>query len=159
MDAAFAVHEDMRSHSGATMTLGKGMVISGSTKQKINTRSSTEAELVPMDDYVSKVLWTKLFIETQGFTIRENIVLRDNTSCMKLEKNGKWSSGRRTKHLKIKYFYVTDLIKRNEIELRYCPTGKMIGDYMTKPFVGCKFKRFRSEIMNLPDSVSRSVLE
>ena len=159
VDAAFAVHEDMRSHSGATMTLGKGMVISGSTKQKINTRSSTEAELVAMDDYVSKVLWTKLFIEAQGFTIRENIVLRDNTSCMKLEKNGKWSSGKRTRHLKIKYFYVTDLIERNEIELRYCPTGKMIGDYMTKPLVGCKFKRFRSEIMNLPDSVSRSVLE
>ena len=65
VDAAFAVHEDMRSHSGATMTLGKGMVISGSTKQKINARSSTEAELVGKDDYVSKVLWTKLFIEEQ----------------------------------------------------------------------------------------------
>ena len=83
-----------------------------------------------MDDYVSKVLWTKLFIEAQGSTIHENIVLRDNTSSMKLESNGKWSSGRRTRHLKIKYFYVTDLIKRNEIQLKYCPTCKMIGDYM-----------------------------
>lgn len=159
VDAAFAVHEDMRSHSGATMTLGKGMVTSGSTKQKINTRSSTEAELVGMDDYVSKVLWTKLFIEAQGFTIHENIVLRDNTSSMKRESNGKWSSGKRTRHLKIKYFYVTDLIKRNEIELKYCPTGKMVADYMTKPLVGWKFKQFRNEIMNLPDSASRSVLE
>ena len=34
-NAAFGVHEDMRSHSCATMTLGKGMVISGSIKQKL----------------------------------------------------------------------------------------------------------------------------
>ena len=65
------------------------MVISGSTKQKINTRSSTEAELAGMDDYVSKVLWTKLFIEAQKFTINQNIVFRDDTSSMKLEENGK----------------------------------------------------------------------
>jgi len=78
---------------------------------------------------------------------------------MKLEVNGKWSSDKRTRHLKIKYFYVTDLIKRNEIELKYCPTEKMIADYMTKPLVGSKFKHFRKEIMNFPDSTSRSVLE
>jgi len=54
--AAFGVHKGMKSHSGATITLGKRMVILGSTKQKINTRSLTEAELVGMDDYVSKVL-------------------------------------------------------------------------------------------------------
>ena len=159
IDAAFAVHEDVRSHSGATMTLGKGMIISGSTKQKINTRSSTEAELVGMDDYVSKVLWTKFFIEAQEFPVNQNIVLRDNTSTMKLEVNGKWSSGKRTRHLNIKYFYVTDLIKRNEIELKNCPTEKMIADYMTKPLVGSKFKHLRKEIMNFPDSASRSVLE
>ena len=153
IDAAFAVHEDVRSHSGATMTLGKGMIISGSTKQKINTRSSTEAELVGMDDYVSKVLWTKFFIEAQEFPVNQNIVLRDNTSTMKLEVNGKWSSGKRTRH------YVTDLIKRNEIESKYCPTEKIIADYMTKQLVGSKFKHFRKEIMNLPDSASRSMLE
>ncbi len=41
---------------------------------------------------------------------------------------------------KIKYFYVADLIRRIEIELKYCPTGKMIADYMTKPLLGWKFK-------------------
>ena len=56
VDAAFAVHEDMKSHSGATMTLGKGMIISGSTKQKINTRSSTEAELVAIGGMASLVI-------------------------------------------------------------------------------------------------------
>ena len=62
VDAAFAVHPDYRSHTGATMTLGKGVIQSVSTKQKINTRSSTESELVSTDDIISKVMWTKLFL-------------------------------------------------------------------------------------------------
>jgi hypothetical protein len=59
VDAAFAVHPDMRSHTGATMTMGKGAIFSISRKQKMNTRSSTEAELVAADDVVSSIVWTK----------------------------------------------------------------------------------------------------
>ena len=62
VDAAFAVHADMRSHTGSTFTLGKGMIISDSTKQKVNSRSSTEAELIGVDDRISKILWAKRFI-------------------------------------------------------------------------------------------------
>ena len=43
IDASFAVHHNLRSHTGATMSMGKGCLISISTKQKLNTRSSTEA--------------------------------------------------------------------------------------------------------------------
>ena len=157
IDSAFAVHYDFKSHTGATLTLGKGTCTSVSTKQKINTRSSTEAELVGTDDVVAKVLWTKLFLEAQGFTIK-NVAHRDNTSTMKLEENGKASSGKRTRHFNIKYFYITDLIKRKEVSIIYCPTDDMIGDYMTKPLVGAKFQLFRSWIMNMPQLVSRSVL-
>jgi hypothetical protein len=56
-------------------------------------------------------LWSKQFIEAQGFTVNANIVYRDNTSAMKLEENGKASSGKHTRHFDIKYFYITDLIK------------------------------------------------
>ncbi len=50
VDASFAIHPDMQSQTGMTMTLGKGCVFSGSVKQKINTRSSTEAELIGVND-------------------------------------------------------------------------------------------------------------
>jgi hypothetical protein len=40
IDASFAVHMDMKSHSGYCLTMGKGAVVSGSIKQKITTRSS-----------------------------------------------------------------------------------------------------------------------
>ena len=132
--------------------MGRGAIQSISTKQKINTRSSTEAELVSFDDIVSKVLWTKLFLEAQGYPIEQNLVYRDNQSAMKLELNGKASSGKRTRHFNIKYFFVTDLIHRKELSIEYCPTDAMLADYMTKPLMGEKFELFRNEIMNLGKS-------
>lgn len=39
-DTAFAVHPDMKSHTRAAMTMGKGAIQAISTKQKINTKSS-----------------------------------------------------------------------------------------------------------------------
>lgn len=147
IDASFAVHPDMKSHTGATMTLGKGAIMSISCKQKVNTRSTTESELVAVDDALSKVIWTKLFVTAQGFKVK-NRVWRDNTSTMKLELNGKASSGTRTRHYNIKYFYITDLIKRGEVEIKYCPTDEMIADFMTKPLTGEKFVYFRKQIMN-----------
>ena len=63
MDATFAVHEDMRSHTGAALTMGKGALLSMSLKQKINTKSSTEAELVGVDDAMNFVVWSKLFLD------------------------------------------------------------------------------------------------
>lgn len=148
VDAAFAVHKDLKSHTGAILTLGTGVICSTSIKQKVNSRSSTEAELIGVDDLVAKVLWTKRFIQAQGHEVKSNIIFRDNQSSMKLENNGKSSNGKRTRHFDIKYFYITDLIKRNEIQIEYCPTDAMIADYMTKPLIGAKFIKFRQYIMN-----------
>jgi hypothetical protein len=149
VDAAFAVHPDFKSHTGAVMTLGGGAVQSVSTKQKVNTRSSTEAELVSMDDTISKILWTKHFIEAQGFKVKANVVFRDNQSSMKLETNGKASSGKRTRHFNIKYFYITDLIQRGEVEIKFCPTEEMLADYFTKPLTGKKFQVYRKRLLHL----------
>ena len=151
LDAAFAVHPDMKSHTGSTFTLGKGTIISSSTKQKTNSRSSTEAELNGVDDHIGKVLWTKRFLEAQGFEVKLNIIYQDNQSTMKLAMNGKTSSGKRTRHFDIKLFYVTDLIGKGEVQVMYCPTDEMVADYNTKPLVGSKFVKFRDLIMNLSD--------
>jgi hypothetical protein len=61
--AAFGVRNDYKSHTGAIMRLGKGCFQSISTKQKVNLRSSTEVELILMDDTLSKVMWMKLFLQ------------------------------------------------------------------------------------------------
>ncbi len=68
---------------------------------------------------------------------------------MQLEENGKAISGKHTCHFHIKFFYITDLINRNKIQIEYFPTEDMIADYMTKPLVGVKFEYFCKLIMNL----------
>jgi len=153
IDASFAVHPDMRSHTGATMSLGKGSPISLSQKQKINTKSSTEAELVGVDDAMPLVIWTRNFLEAQGFTVSDNVLYQDNMSSMQLKKNERASSGRRTRHINIRYFFITDRVKSGEICIEHCPTNEMIGDFFTKPLQGAKFCKFRQLILNEPPDV------
>ena len=100
VDASFAVHPGFKSHTGATMSFedGKGVVQSISRKQKLNTKSSTEAELVGVDNVSVAILWTKLFLEAQGYKILKNILYQDNKSAILLEENGKKSSGNRPEH-------------------------------------------------------------
>ena len=105
VDAAYAVHVDCRSHTGATMTLGKGAVYNTSTKQKLNTKSSTEAELIAVDDVSGQVLWTKYFLESQGYRCTESIIYQDNKSVMLMETKGKVSTTKRTKHINVRYFF------------------------------------------------------
>jgi hypothetical protein len=96
VDASYATHMDMRSHTGAMMTLGKGAVYTTSTRQKITTRSSTESELVGLHDVLPQIVWTRYFLEHQGLKISENRIYQDNRSAMLLEMNGRGSSSKRT---------------------------------------------------------------
>jgi hypothetical protein len=66
VDGSHATHPNMRGHSGGCMSLGKGMPINTSTKQKISTRSCTETELVATDNFMPIILWTNYFLEAQG---------------------------------------------------------------------------------------------
>lgn len=149
IDAAYAVHTDFKSHTGATMSLGSGMVYSSSTRQKINTKSSTEAELVGAGDLMPQVLWTRYFLDAQGYSMSGNVVYQDNRSAMLLEQNGKGSSSKRTRHINIRFFFITDRIQAGEVEVKHCPTDEMVGDFFTKPLQGMKFKRFRDIILNV----------
>jgi hypothetical protein len=149
VDAAFAVHPNMRGHTGGGLSMGLGFPIVGSTKQKINTRSSTEAELVGADDFMSVICWTRYFMKAQGYDVSDNILFQDNQSAILLEKNGKASSSKRTKHINIRYFFITDRVKNKEVSIVWCPTEDMTGDYATKPLQGALFRKFRDQIMGV----------
>jgi Reverse transcriptase (RNA-dependent DNA polymerase) len=157
VDASFAVHPDFRSHTGAIMTIGKGAVISISRKQGINTRSSTESELVAADDVIGPLLWTRLFLQAQGYK-QDNVMYQDNQSAMKLEKNGRASAGKRSRHINIRYFFVADMQEKKYLTVEYCPTDKMYGDYMTKPLHGQKFNHQRDYIMNLAPTIAAQMV-
>ena len=71
------------------MSLGGGLAISMSKKQKLNERSSTRAEVIGADDAMPQMLWTKKNCKEQGYLIEENIMYQDNLIVMLLETNGK----------------------------------------------------------------------
>ena len=151
VDASFAVHPDFKSHTGAVMTMGKGGMQVVSKKQKLNTRSSTEAELVGVDDVMTMILWTKLFMEHQGYPVEKNILYQDNQSAILLEVNGRKSAGKRSRALNIRYYFVTDQVEKGNLTIEHCPTDSMVGDFFTKPLQGEKFRMFRDEIQGEQD--------
>jgi hypothetical protein len=71
--------------------MGRGFPISVSTKQKLNTKSSTESELVGVNDMMPIMIWTRYFLLEQGYGVVENLLLQDNKSLILLERNGKAS--------------------------------------------------------------------
>ena len=121
--------------------MNQGALFALSSKQKLNTRSSTEAELVGVNDVVTMILWMKRFIEAQGYPVLENVIYQDNESSMKFEKYGRQSSSKKTRHLDIRYYFVTDNVKKGAVQIRYCPTGDMTADFFTKPLQGTLFKK------------------
>ena len=112
INASFAVHMDMKSHTGYCLTMGNGAPISGSNSQNINTRSSTEVEFAGVDDVISFVEWTSLFLKCQvkDYPIdhplkdlgKKNLVKQDNTSTIKLAKDGRRVCGKRTRNIDIR---------------------------------------------------------
>jgi hypothetical protein len=139
VNASFAVHRNMHGHTGRGLTMGRGFPITASTKQKLNTRISTENELVGVDDMMSIIIWTHYFLLSQGYGIIKNLLLQDNRSSILLEENRRASSSKRTRHINIRYFFIDDRVNMKEISLHCCPTKEMVADFWTKPLQGSHF--------------------
>ena len=148
VDAAYGVHMDSKGHTGMMMTLVRGAAMNFSRSQKLNSRSSTEAELIGLDDALPDILWGRYFLEGQGYTVEHNIVYQDNKSTILLATNGRASSSRNTKHIRNRFFLVKDLCDRSEIKIRHEGTETMWSDVLTKPKQGTPFKKLRAELMN-----------
>ena len=149
VESSYAAHDNMRGNTGETMYLGHGSVLSMSKRKKLNMKSSTEAELIGADDALPQMLWTKYLIEAQRYGIDKNIMYRDSLSSMLLETNGKKSSTKKKKHIKVRYFFIKDWVATGDVELKHCSTTKMLVDHFIKPLKGELFRRFRAEFMSI----------
>ncbi len=127
--------------------MGTGCPLVTSTKQKCNVCSSTVRGLVAVDEMINQILWTWLFMLAQGIKVTNNILYQDNKSAILLETNGRASSSKQTKHIKIWYYYVADCIAKGDLSVVWRPTNKMIADFLTKPLEGKVFQQFRDVLI------------
>eukprot|EP00956_Cyclotella_meneghiniana_P042119 scaffold248363_cov77-Cyclotella_meneghiniana.AAC.2 len=149
IDSAHGVHIDCKGHSGGGMTLGQGAVMSGSRKQKINSRSSTETEVIGVDDFMPNVLWSLYFLQEQGYGTEHAVIYQDNKSAILLETNGRMSQSKRTKHIKMKYFFVKDKVDSGEVVIKHMPGEELWADVLSKPSTGKRFFVDRSKLQNV----------
>jgi hypothetical protein len=152
VDASFAVHGNMRSHTGGVISFGRGGLICNSKKQSINTKSSTKAELIGASDYLPNTLFVKMFMAAQGYPISKPFSTRTTKAPLKWKATVR-HCGQCSRHIDIRYFFITDHAKRNSVSIKHCPTGIMLADYFTKPLQGSLFRIFRFVLLGeLPTS-------
>ena len=70
-----------------------------------------------------------------------------------MEKNGKKSSTKNTKRINVRYYFIKDQVETGGVVIENCPSEEMLGDHFTKPLQVALFRKFREEIMNIPDDL------
>lgn len=92
-----------------------------------------EGEFAGIRNLLPNMIWARMFLDTQGFSLdTNNLMYQDNQSPIQVAKNGEPSHGAKTKHMDIWYFWIKDRLQSESIDLQYCPTEVMLGDFFTK---------------------------
>lgn len=149
IDAAYGVHQDSgKSHTGCSIVLGEaGPLFAKSAKQKIVTKSSTEAELVGLSDTASQAIHLRNFIIAQGYETGPAVIYQDNMSCMALIKRGGPGS-ERSRHINIRHFWLNEKVAQEEVLIEHLGTADMFANILTKPVQGAQFDRERQGLTN-----------
>ena len=82
------------------------------------------------------------------------MIYQDNQSAILLERNEKKSSEKGTRHIDIRYYFITDQIQQQQVRVEYCPTKEMNADPFTKPLQGSLFRKFRNRMLNLDEETA-----
>jgi hypothetical protein len=146
IDASFGVHVDGKSRTGIILMLAGAVIGAWSAKQKIVTKNSTESEIVAVSDGLNYVLWSRLFLQSQGYVLPPTVIFEDNEGVIKIMNNGR-STSHRTKHLKVRYFFARECMLNGDIKFVYKPTADMIADMCTKPLSGASLRHLISLLM------------
>lgn len=150
IDASYGVHTDGSSRTGMVIMMAGVAIGCWSSKQRLVTKSSTEAEIVALSDGLTNAIWMREMVLAQGYTLGPTPIYEDNQGVIKIVKSGRGPQ-HRTRHLNVRHFFAKDRQDRGEIELIYKPTGEMIADIMTKPVTGILFNRLGRELVGQGD--------
>jgi hypothetical protein len=148
IDASYASSHDFKSISGATTSLGGASIHASSKAQSLIVKSSFEAELVATSDYAGRPIWVRLFLTDQGYTVGPATLEQDNQGTIAAIKNGAPSSDR-SRHINIRFFWVSDRVKERDVQVQYVPTEFLLADLLTKPLQGSRFIQLRDRLLGI----------
>jgi hypothetical protein len=138
--------EDRRSVTGWVAKLNGDPVSWASKKQRTVALSTCEAELYAEAAAIQEVLWLRGLLKELGLhTQVGSVVYGDNQSAIALTANG--VKGERTKHVDIKYHFVTETVERGDVTLKWIPTTEMQADIFTKALAAPIFLHLRAQLM------------
>jgi hypothetical protein len=137
---------DRRSITGWVAKLNGDPVSWSSKKQRVVALSTCEAELYAEAAAIQEVLWLRgLMAELGLHTQTGSTVYGDNQSAIAATANGVKSE--RTKHVDVKYHFVTETVERGQVTLRWVPTAQQQADIFTKPLAAPVFTTLRQLLM------------
>jgi hypothetical protein len=109
-----------------------------------------ELELVSIANILGSVMWSTYFIESQGYTVKNNVLYQDNKSTILLAKNDRMLAGKASKHIKNIFFLIADKISQEDLTVQHRGVALMWAGGNTKPLQGNGFSLFRSILMGIP---------
>jgi len=148
-DVAYAIHQDGKSHTGVVITMGGSPVSIKSSKQKLVTLSSTEAELEGVVTVLKQAQPIRRLLEELELLQDPATVLQDNKSTITIAQNGEGYSGK-SKHFRVRYGAVAEQYVNGEITFDHLDTERMTADILTKPGGGSNFTDLRNELVKDP---------
>jgi hypothetical protein len=152
-DASYGEHTDGKSHTGGVIGFESDTscwFTAISTKQPVVAKSSCEAELIAVNHVGDYVEWGVQLMGELGYPQRSVTIEQDNTCSMAILKQGT-GSFKRAKHIKVRFFWLKDLIDAGIVLLKYVASAFLVADLMTKPVTGQKFRVLRKRLLGWGD--------
>ena len=127
-----------RSTSGILIKLN-GPIVWRSIRQRLITKSATDAEIVALVQGCEEVIWVQQIITELG--IRTNVIVNcDSSSAVKIANDE--HAAARAKHINVRYQLLAELVKSGKVTITHLAGSNMIADILTKPLGPILFNKF-----------------
>jgi hypothetical protein len=138
---------DRKSISGWVAKLNGDPISWSSKKQRTVALSTCEAELYAEGEAIKEVLWLRGLLAELGLhAATGSRIYGDNQSTIAISQNG--IKGERTKHVDVKYHFITETVESGAVKLQWVPTTEQQADIFTKALPAPAFAKLRAELMS-----------
>jgi hypothetical protein len=149
VDAAFAVHSNGASHTGAYLSIGRSNapIWVMSKPQEDIALSPQASEYYGLSDPCQALLWHRQFLSDLGFPQDRTTVWEDNIPAINLAYSPQIT--RKARYMFVRHHFVRSLVQQKIIKISHVDTAEQAADLLTHPLKPAQFKRHRYRLFNL----------